>query len=133
MLNMDPLLAGDDFRLRSLERDGYRYRVRPRLGLGLGLRPGMGMGMGRAGVQAQLYLRSRRPHEECDPTEPPLGPTCQCSVDWLSADSLSALLSRLQLWQANTSPANPYFLLAESDTPPVDPMVRSISAFNLLW
>ncbi|KAG2425644.1 hypothetical protein HXX76_013489 [Chlamydomonas incerta] len=63
MLNMDPLLAGDDFRLRSLERDGYRYR----------------------------------------------------------------------LWQSNTAPSNPYFQLAASEPPPVKPMVRSISAYNLLW
>ncbi|KAG2453013.1 hypothetical protein HYH02_002349 [Chlamydomonas schloesseri] len=63
MLNMDPLVRGDDFRLRSLERDGYHYR----------------------------------------------------------------------LWQANTSPSNPYFQLAVSDPPPAQPMVRSISAYNLLW
>ncbi|KAG2490148.1 hypothetical protein HYH03_011452 [Edaphochlamys debaryana] len=63
MLNMDPLVDGDEFRLQSLRERGYHYK----------------------------------------------------------------------LWQSNTSPSNPEFVLAVTDPPPSDPVVKKIEAYNLVW
>ncbi|KAG2490146.1 hypothetical protein HYH03_011450 [Edaphochlamys debaryana] len=63
MLNMDPLVAGNSFRLQSLRERGYVYK----------------------------------------------------------------------LWQPNLSPSNPEFVLAVTQPPPSEPVIKSIEAFNLVW